>query len=148
MSPSDHPRIEDLLPHREPMLLVDAVEAADDQSVVCSTRLRPGMLLAGEDGVAAVFGLEMGAQAAAVHAALRRLGTSGPVGKPKHGYLVGIRTARFHDTVLPLSQQLRIEARCHGSAGPMAIYDVSVRTLDGDRLLMEGRISVWTLPEA
>ena len=147
MSPRELPRIEDLLPHREPMLLVDAIETSDDDGVVCSTRLRPDMLIAGEQGVAAVFGLEMGAQAAAVHAALRRRGASGPAAGPRHGYLVGIRAARFHDTVLPLQQELRIEARHHGSAGPMALYDVAVTRLEDDRLLVEGRISVWTLPE-
>lgn len=103
---------EGLIPHAPPARLVRTASLAlipEDNPFV-------------EDGRAPAFvGLEAGAQAAAVLEALARSS-----GKPRIGYVVAIRNARFRTPWLPAGQPLPVAVTPAGSAPPLSIYEVSL----------------------
>lgn len=70
----DREAIGRLIPHGDAMLLIDRVVSADEKSILCATEShrRPDHpLLAADGSLHAVTGSELGAQAAAIHGALR-----------------------------------------------------------------------------
>ena len=118
------PAIESLLPHRGPALLVESVAEVGANAIECWGRVPPESPFAADGKAPAFLGLEMGAQAAAVLEALQRLQEG--ASRPRVGYLVGIRDARFAGE-LPVGHRLRVLARAAGGAPPLALYEVSVR---------------------
>jgi len=117
-------RVEGLIPHRGPALLVESIAEVRPDRIVCWGRVPPESPFAAEGKAPAFVGLEMGAQAAAVLEALGR-GEPEDGGGPRVGYLVGIRDARLA-VDLPVGRRLRVTARAAGGAPPLALYDVSV----------------------
>lgn len=103
------PAIHELLPHRPPMLLLDAVVAFDDESVECTVEIResstffePGA------GVPAWVALEYCAQAIAAFAGLKARSAGG---EPRIGLLVAARELTLQTQVFRAGQRLRIRAR-------------------------------------
>lgn len=136
--------IQDLLPHRRPMLLLTAIETVDDLGIRCLGWIDQGFFVAAEGQAPAILGLEMGAQAAGVHHAVKVARHAEPgASKPRRGFLVGIRSARFIATSLPTDATLSIDAIEHGTAGPLAIYDITVTGSGSSEALVEGRVSIW-----
>jgi hypothetical protein len=62
------------------------------------------------------------------------------------GYLVSVRAAKFPAKSIPLGEELMVEARLVGSAGPLAMYAIAVVSEDNDRLLVEAQISTLRVP--
>jgi predicted hotdog family 3-hydroxylacyl-ACP dehydratase len=120
------PAVEELLPHRPPMLLLtDVVEELVDGIVGVGSVPLDHVLV--HDALApTILGVELAAQAAGAHAALRRRATPEGFAGPAVGALVTIRRARFHVDALPAGEPLRTEVRLVGAAGPLAVYDGQV----------------------
>jgi predicted hotdog family 3-hydroxylacyl-ACP dehydratase len=86
------PPIEDLLPHRGTMLLLDRVTEFDDGVAAAEYSPRAGAWYAGGDGnMPGWFGIELMAQAVAAHVALVRRRAGLPV---RPGVLLGTRGYR------------------------------------------------------
>jgi predicted hotdog family 3-hydroxylacyl-ACP dehydratase len=84
--------IEDLLPHRGVMLLLDSVVSADERSIVAEVTVpEAAWYLDEQDGLPAWIGIELMAQAIAAHAGLRGRLNGKP---PKRGVLLGCRAYR------------------------------------------------------
>src|SRR5512139_2637408 len=99
------PDIRDLLPHSGPMVLLDHVVAADDESLCAAVRVRADSLFYVDGGVGGWVGLEYMAQAigafAGFHARLR--------GEPvRIGYLLGTRHYECKQPRFDLGRYLRI----------------------------------------
>ncbi len=78
-------------------------------------------------GVAAsVLGLELGAQAAALLAALDRADAGAD--PPDRGYLVTIRRAVFRSPVVPVGVALHATVAMVGRAGPLTMVEIAVAT--------------------
>ena len=117
------PAVEQLLPHRGSMLLIDAVLSCEADSIVTRATVSP-------EGMAAWMGLELMAQAAAACAGMeaRRAGTA-----PRRGMLVGCRAYRA--TAPSLSGVLRIKAsRTASDDSGFSVFDCSVTTSSGETL--------------
>jgi len=147
MSESSYPSIEQILPHREPFLFVKSVCDFLEDRIVCSGVIKKGHYLTRGDEAPPVLGIEMGAQAAGVHAALQHLEAEFTNSTPRGGYLVGIRRARFHSKALPVGRTLLVEAIAQGSSGPLATYRILVRAEGEKDLLVEASISTWAAEE-
>ena len=97
------------------------------------------------DSASAILGIELGAQAAAAHESLRSRPSTDPARGASAGYLVSIRNADFLETSIPVGVDLRVEANLVGSAGPLAMYEVSVSREDSALLLIKAAISTMSV---
>lgn len=107
----------------------------------CSCAVPPEHPLVGDGEAPIWLALEMGAQAGAVLATLRRR-TDRAESEPGVGYLVGMRESTFHVPTLPVGDSLEVRARRAGGAGPLALFAVEVRRAGGP-LLVTGQVSVY-----
>ena len=86
------PPIDELLPHRGAMLLLDRVLSENEKSIVAGTTVpEAAWYLDEQGGMPAWIGIELMAQAIAAHAALQGRLKGAP---PKRGVLLGCRSYR------------------------------------------------------
>jgi predicted hotdog family 3-hydroxylacyl-ACP dehydratase len=126
-----------LLPHSGDMLLIDRVDAWDEQSIRCSTdsHRKPDNPLRFQGRLAALHLIEYGAQAMGIHGGLLK-------GGPQPGYLAAIRNARLTvDTLDDIAGSLYIEALTLGKSEQGVIYEFSARDAQ-NRLLLIARATV------
>ncbi len=87
---SEFPPIEQLLPHRGTMLLLDRVLACDAEAVTAERTVSPGAWYSDDSGaMPAWIGIELMAQAVVAHVSLRARLAGRP---PKKGVLLGTRS--------------------------------------------------------
>jgi predicted hotdog family 3-hydroxylacyl-ACP dehydratase len=147
MSEPSYPPIEQMLPHREPFLFIRSVRDFLGDRIVCRGMVKKGHYLTRGEEAPLVLGIEMGAQAAGVLAALQHRRTESTESPPRVGYLVGIRQARFHAKALPVGCALRVEATAQGTSGPLATFGVLVRVEGSEDPLVEAKIITWAAEE-
>ncbi len=87
--------LEDLLPHRGNMLLIDEVLEVESTYAVTRSVVSKSWPLTDEEGVHPLILVELAAQAAGVCNGWDRIITQG-LDSDQMGYLVGIKRARFH----------------------------------------------------
>ena len=143
MSRSSDADFSRVLPHRAPALLVSGALRAEGETRICTGRVPAASPWAREEAASSLLGLEMGAQAAALDAALKS--GEGEADAARVGYVVGLRGVRVVEPDLPLERDLEVRIRLVGGAGELAIYEVSVR-LEG-REMVSGRVSVFVTDE-
>ena len=139
-----YPAPEELLPHRPPMLLLHAViwHRADE------TRCTGGFTVpfAGACGgrVSAAFGLELIAQAAAVHHALCQLDGPGRHERAARGLLLGSRRLKLGADDLPVGEGLTVTVAGGGEPpGPGGLIRFEGRVEDSrGKLLLSGDATV------
>jgi len=134
------PELDDLLPHRPPMRLVEAIESATDDGVVCAVRLPEGCVFNERGTAPALVTLEMAAQSAAACEALQRARRGGAAG-PRLGYLVGARDVRFAGARVPVGEPLLASVRLTGIALPLCTYDFEVAR--NSEVVASGTLSTW-----
>jgi len=103
----------DLIPHAGNMCLLDGVIAWDDTSIHATSvsHVLPAHPLRGERGLHAVHLAEYGAQAMAVHGALRARGQGATA--PRPGMLVSLRGVKLEiERVDTLPGTLHVHAQC------------------------------------
>lgn len=129
--------VADLLPHQGSMVLLDEIVDWDERTIRCvaTSHARPDNPLRRNGALAAVCGVEYGAQAMAVHGAL----STG--GRPRLGVLAGLRgismaVRRLDDA----GDRLTVSAALVTSEQSGAVYNFAVRA--GERELVAGRATV------
>ena len=100
----DLPDIRDLLPHSGPMVLLDRLVAADDESLCAEVRIRADSLFFVDGGVGGWVGLEYMAQAIGAFAGYRARLRGEPV---RIGFLLGTRRYECNAAKLRLGQPVR-----------------------------------------
>lgn len=134
----------ELIPHAGPMCLLDSVDSWDMEEIRCTAHshhdlanpLRSGEMLA------AVHGLEYGAQAMAVHGGLLARQRGEPI---PGGYLAAVRDLRFEVERLDLlSDPLQVHARCLLVEGGHRIYGIAVQA--GEQPVLAVRVTVMEPP--
>ena len=99
------PDIRDLLPHSGPMVLLDRVVAADDESLCAEVRVRADSLFYVDGGIGGWVGLEYMAQAIGAYAGYRARLRGEPV---RIGYLLGTRHYECKKPIFVLGSLLKI----------------------------------------
>ena len=127
-----------MLPHAGAMVLVDEIVYADPMRIECRTQahLRPGFPLAVDGRVSSLCGVEMAAQAMALHAAV-----GDPAHRVRSGRLASVSDVEvLHERLDEQAGALRIEASLDqaGARGSSYRFVVSV----GDVPLIRGRALV------
>jgi predicted hotdog family 3-hydroxylacyl-ACP dehydratase len=138
----EHDEIEKLIPHAGAMVLLDRVIDWDPASIRCRTEshLRLDNPLRRGDMLPGVAGIEIAAQAMAIHARL----TSGRT--QRKGVLGSLRDVRLNiDRLDTCGTALLVYADLRGGDGRGRVYSFSVRAAEDAGLLLEGRASVFFL---
>ena len=94
--------IEDLIPHRERLKLIDTITFVDQEHAVTRATAKESWPLYSGDAVSAIVLIELAAQTAGVCIGWnQKMKSDGPMGEAK-GWLVGIKNARFYVNTIPL----------------------------------------------
>src|SRR5262245_60180983 len=100
--------IEDILPHRGDMLLLDGVQSYSAGEIAVSSTPKPGSWYAETPGMPSWIGIELMAQAIAAHVCLRYRAEGEP---PRPGVLLGTRKYRCKRPHFAFGEQLAVRAR-------------------------------------
>lgn len=103
MAISDDYTVESLLPHRGRMLLVDKILSISDEQATVTSVARDTWPLYNDGVINPLILVELVAQTAGVHNSLKRVEQHGQ-GEPTRGWLVGVKSARFHVTAIAAGQ--------------------------------------------
>lgn len=137
-------KIDSLLPHTLPAILLQEIVAQDGNSLTATARLgelqSPWMETA---GMPIAFGLEIIAQAAAI-AIFSQVSADHPKKKLAGGRLVS--TDRFHSSTefLPADREIAVTAELLESSS-MGYYRCAGRIREGDRELLSVEFTVLTM---
>lgn len=138
--PNSLPAIEDLIPHRGTMLLLDQVIEFESESTTAEYEPRADAWYADEGGnMPAWIGIELMAQTIAAHVALIKRSEDAP---QKQGALVGAR--RYTSTIpaFTLGRPLRISVRMiYCDASGLAAYECSIA--DGNERVASATLKVF-----
>src|SRR5262245_24369300 len=104
-----YPPMEELLPHRAPMVLLDRMVMAGEAECVCEAVIRAeGLFAAGEGQVPGFIGLELMAQTIAAFSGYRLWKVGRPV---EPGFLIGSPQWRSQCRDFAPGQRVRVVAR-------------------------------------
>jgi predicted hotdog family 3-hydroxylacyl-ACP dehydratase len=116
--------IADLLPHTEPMVLLDRVTAWDDDGLTASVTVLPGTRFATPgQGVAAHIGIEWMAQACGAFVGLRAKATGQPV---RVGFLLGTRDFTADRAWFMTGETLAVSVQQVFQEAGMAVFDCRI----------------------
>jgi predicted hotdog family 3-hydroxylacyl-ACP dehydratase len=115
--------IEDLLPHAEPMILIDRLGAVNQDQFEAFADINSASMFATKDGVPAYVGLEYMAQSIAAYAGWKALKNGGHV---KEGFLLGSREVSFPKAYIPLGLTLKIICQEVLHDQEMAVFDCRI----------------------
>ncbi len=125
-----HYTLEDILPHRGKMLLIDSIVEADENCAVTTTLIKPSFPLTDGKSVQPLIMVELAAQTAGVCNGLDRIQEKG-IDSSKMGWLVGIKRARFH--VQSIAMGMIVQTRSENIHNYDRLREVSaVVTLQGE----------------
>ncbi len=137
------PAIEKLVPHAQPMLLIDRILAADDTSLKAEVGIDENSLFYDtENGVPAYVGIEYIAQAVSAYSGWRAWEAS-KTGKsePRIGYLLGTRKMTLHDAFFKAGDHLTIDVENIFEDGEMGVFDGTV--CQNGQIIVSARINVY-----
>ena len=124
--------IEDIIPHRDGMLLIgEVVSIGEDDAVTCST-VSSRWPLTDEQGAQNIVLLELAAQTAGICNGLQLRLEEGPDGGRK-GWIVGIKSAQFKVSRIPLETPITVKSpscpppRYLATTGPVLIPICTLR---------------------
>ncbi len=132
------PSIEDLLPHRGTMLLLDSLLATDEHHACAQARTDANAWYTDASGaMPAWIGIELMAQTIAAHVGWSKSRAGLP---PKQGVLLGTRAYRSH--VSAFSGALRVEARvAFRDDSGLGAYDCSI--VSSDQVVATATVKVF-----
>jgi predicted hotdog family 3-hydroxylacyl-ACP dehydratase len=130
--------VAELIPHAPPARLLAEVLAGGAGGILCAGSIPGDHPLAAGGEAPGFLAIELGAQAAAALEALARQ----PGGRPRIGYLVGVRDAHL-PARLPTGRTLHVTAVPAGAAAALAIYDMQVAEEGAALPLASGTISTF-----
>ena len=132
-----YPALVDLMPHRPPMLLLDALTAAGDTSVACAVTVRDGAPFVTDGRASSLLAVEYFAQAVAALFAYKALGSPDPF---RGGVLLGVRDLELDVPHLCVGDALDVTCREQWASGPVAHYQCALHR--GAERLAAGSITV------
>ncbi len=133
-----YPAIEELVPHRAPMLLLDRIEDDGDRTTTCGLTIREDSSFVENGAVPSYLALEYMAQAVAAHAGLRDVRKGQPV---SIGYLIGARNVEFLVDEFRVGDQLRIIVSHVWWDGKLGQFEVHIES--GNRRVAGAQLNVY-----
>jgi predicted hotdog family 3-hydroxylacyl-ACP dehydratase len=130
--------ITELLPHRPPMILLDAVSAYDEGSLVAAVTITASSLFLAGGSVPSHVALEYMAQACGAHVGILALERGDPV---RIGFMLGTRDFVSFVPGFAIGETLSVIATLVFNEGQMGAFDCRVDI--GHRLAAKARLSVY-----
>lgn len=129
----------DLLPHRDPLLLLDNCLAADHEHVVSDVTIRADSLYCRATGVPSWVGIEYMAQTIGLYSGLELLADNQP---PRVGFLLGTRKYTTSISSFPIGMRILIKATALiKEEGGLSVFDCQIcDALETDNILAKARI--------
>jgi predicted hotdog family 3-hydroxylacyl-ACP dehydratase len=132
--------IEDLIPHRERLKLIDTIISVDQDHAATRTTVKENWPLLSGDGVSAILLIELAAQTAGVCIGWnKKVKTSGPQGEAR-GWLVGIKKAHFYIDKIPVGTCISIRSNYHLIVDNYKEIAASITI--GDKLIAEINLQI------
>ena len=133
--------IENYVPHRGVMLLLDHLLQADAESAVAQVTVPRDGLFLQDAGMPAWVGVEYMAQAVAAWAGWQAVQAQQPV---KLGFLLGTRKYQAHCSHFAPGMVLEVQVRSEliGENG-LGMFECQIRQQDNEQVLAQARISVY-----
>lgn len=132
----EFPPLVELVPHRPPMLLLDALTAVEDTAVAVRATIRAGDPFVDGDRASALLAVELFAQAVAALFAYKSRGGDTPFS----GVLLGARDLELLVPFLHVGDTLDVSCRETWASGPVAQYTCTLHR--GPERLAGGSITV------
>ena len=125
-----YPPMEEVLPHRAPMILLDAIEDDSTSSLTCTVDLRDASPFVENGRVAAVVATEYMAQCVAAYAGLKAVREGKPV---RIGYIIGARSIELQVDEFSVGSRLVVRADHVWGDDILGSFECSVQR-DGSRV--------------
>jgi predicted hotdog family 3-hydroxylacyl-ACP dehydratase len=103
--------IEELIPHRDRMKLIDKVVEVDEETAVTESVVKENWPLVGEDSVSPLILIELVAQTAGACVGWKEAVKEGLDIEGRTGWLVGIKQALFYLDKIPLNARIRVNSK-------------------------------------
>lgn len=134
------PAVDDVLPHRGTMRLVDEIVACSDEAVTVLATVDPDAWYADAEGaMPSWIGIELMAQAIAAHVGLIAMRAGG---RARPGVLLGASRYEAHDASFERGARLRIDAKeLLKSEQGHGAYECAIAA--GDRCLAQAVVKVY-----
>ncbi len=128
----------ELLPHRPPMVLLDAILGYDENSLQAAVTVSDASLFLEPDGVPVHIGLEYMAQACGAYAGARARDRGEPV---RIGFVLGTRQYRAHVPCFRRGERLAVSVSLLYQDEQMGAFDCRIDI--GGKLAAEAQLSVY-----
>jgi len=122
--------IEDLIPHRGRMILIDEIVEITPEYSITSSTVNPSWPLLTVSGVSSLILVEVAAQSAGVCNGWDRIQEKGTESS-KMGWLVGVKRAEFNRDFIPVASKIITHSENSNKYDNLRITS-SVSRLDGD----------------
>jgi predicted hotdog family 3-hydroxylacyl-ACP dehydratase len=133
-------RIDDLVPHRPPMRLLDELVSESAEVTVCRVRLTGESPFVRQGQVPGLVAVEYIAQCIAVHSTLEARRAAGRALRPQIGYLIAVRRFELHRPHFLVGDELIVTARHVWGTEQGAAFHGEVAC--GDAVAAEGTLTV------
>jgi len=133
-----YPPLENLLPHRAPMILLDRVEDDAAESITCGVTLRDESAFVENGSVPAVVATEYMAQCVATFAGLSASRQGGAV---RFGYIIGARLIALAVDAFHVGEELVVKARRVWGDDVLGTFECSVDS--GERRVASATLTVY-----
>lgn len=141
MTGATYPPIEQLLPHRPPMILIDRLVEATEQEGTCEVTITPQSMFLEASGVPAFVGLEYMAQSVAAFGGYHSYLVNAPI---TVGLLMGTRRWETSCEFFELGQTLRIHvSHIWGKHELMRFHCTITSEAASEPLLQQADLSVF-----
>ena len=134
------PPLDEILPHRPPMLLLDAMTAAEEEFVSCTVTVRENAPFVRAGAASSLLAVEYFAQAVAALFAYKASRAPAGADAPFHGLLLGVRDLDLAVSLLRVGDLLAVDCREQWASGPVAQYHCALTR--GTERLAAGAITV------
>lgn len=140
MAQEAFPPIEDLIPHRSPMILLDRMVACGNMMAACEVDIQPGIQFSNDNDVPPYVGIEYMAQAIAAFSGFQRRSEGLPV---EIGFLIGAAKFTSFCSSFRFGQTLLVEVVHTWGGDQLAQFECGIKDARTEELLQKASLSVF-----
>ena len=118
MEQEDFLLAERLIPHRSRMMLIEGIRNPDKNGLQAEARVREDWPMYEKGAVSSIICIELIAQSVSAFGTWRR----GSAAVPRIGFLVGVKSAEFTTTTLPIDTKLTIRVEEVSRVGKYGVF--------------------------
>jgi predicted hotdog family 3-hydroxylacyl-ACP dehydratase len=134
------PPLEQLLPHRQPMILLTRMVEATATTAACEVDIGPDTQFCDGGIVATYVGIEYMAQAVAAFSGFHRHHSGQPI---EVGFLISVPKFKSYNQSFRLGQTLRVEVAHTWGESQLARFKCAIKDAKNGELLQQAELSVF-----